>query len=58
MSVDFVPRKKKEPSRISVVVSDEFLLKLKQRALMRNVTLRRYITGILTDFLRKEDSYQ
>lgn len=43
--------------RISIEVSDSFLLDLKKRALNRNITLKRYIVGVLNEHIKKEDSF-
>lgn len=44
--------------RISVVVEEEFLLELKKRALNRKMTLKRFITAILFEYIVKEDQFK
>ena len=50
-------KQKRTIKRISVEMPDELILELKMRALRRNVTIKRYVTGALIEFLKQEKKY-
>ena len=47
-----------QPKRLSIEVSENFLIDLKKRALNRNMTLKSYIMAILSEQILKEKQYE
>ena len=45
-------------NRINVEVDEEFLIELKKRALNRHMTLKRFVTAILFEYIVKEDQFK
>lgn len=48
---------KEQRHRISVEVELNILIELKKRALLRNMTLKRYINALVVEQFAREDQY-